>query len=88
MNTIPSIGQPVRLCNLTTNSELNNVIATCLNVLPPEPFDPYKDNEISYYPSIIIRLDFPFKDRYIFKIHHQNYCCGLDSFPSIQKEIN
>jgi|OM-RGC.v1.028951001 hypothetical protein len=84
----PEPGTRVKIIDLTKYPELNNIIGTCDKVLSVEPFDPLKDKEPNYNPTIIIRLDFMFKGSYRFKLKPKNYCVGISCPPPTQKEMN
>ena len=88
MDTLPKQGNRIKLCDLKTNTDLNGICGTCINVLPIETYDPYRPNNVNKKPSVIIRLDFEFKGRYTFKIQPYNYCVGISCPPPTQKEMH
>ena len=82
MATFPYPSARIKLCDLKTYTELNNIIGTCIKVLPVE------NTNINKKPCVIIRLDFEFKGRYTFKIQPYNYCVGISCPPPTQKEMH
>jgi hypothetical protein len=88
MDTLPKQGDRIKLCDLKTNTDLNGICGTCIKVLPIETYDPYRPNNVNKKPSVIIRLDFKFKEKYTFKIQPHNYCVGISCPLPTQNEMN
>ena len=63
MSNFPNPGDVVKLCDLKTHTDLNNICCNCISVIKSENSKPF----------IMVKLDFEYCGKYVHKIHPNNY---------------